>query len=105
MGMSYPISDAAASLPPEQLETAFQEAVAAARTLAEGAQRPSNTTLLQLYALYKQGNAGDATGSRPGITDFVARVKFDAWATLAGTDRAAAQRQFISLVDSLRAAG
>lgn len=102
MSTSYPISDAAASLPPEQLETAFQEASVAVKTLAE---RPSNAVLLQLYALYKQGSEGDAKGDRPGMTDFVARAKFDAWAALAGTERDTAQRQYISLVDSLRSTG
>jgi len=101
MSTSYPISDAAASLPPEQLEAAFQEASAAVKTLSE---RPSNMVLLQLYALYKQGGEGDARGDRPGMTDFVARAKFDAWTALAGTDPATAQRQYISLVDALRAA-
>lgn len=101
MNTDFPINDAAASLPPEQLETAFQEATVAVKALRE---RPSNATLLELYALYKQGSEGDAGDERPGLTDFVARTKFDAWAALAGRDPAIAQRQYITLVDTLCAA-
>ncbi|MEY8876966.1 MAG: acyl-CoA-binding protein [Leptothrix sp. (in: b-proteobacteria)] len=84
----------------DSLRAQFEQAVAASRQLSE---RPDNRTLLQLYALYKQGGEGDAQGDRPGMTDFVARAKFDAWAALAGTAPADAQRGYIDLIDSLKA--
>jgi acyl-CoA-binding protein len=57
----------------------FEQAVAESKNLPE---RPDNMTLLKLYALYKQGSAGDVEGKRPGFTDMVGRAKFDAWAAL-----------------------
>ncbi|MBX9868686.1 MAG: acyl-CoA-binding protein, partial [Burkholderiaceae bacterium] len=60
----------------------FTQALADSKTLPE---RPDNMTLLKMYALYKQGSNGDVTGERPGMTDFVGRAKFDAWAELKGT--------------------
>mgnify|MGYP000163794194 FL=1 len=67
------------------------------------AERPDNATLLELYALYKQGAEGDATGERPGMMDFVNRMKFDAWDKLRGTQQEAAQQAYINLVERLRA--
>ena len=55
----------------------FEKAQADVKTLKE---KPDNNTLLELYALYKQGSEGDATGRRPGIMDPVGRAKFGAWA-------------------------
>lgn len=68
------------------------------------AQRPGNDVLLQLYALYKQGTQGDATGSRPGVFDLVGRAKYDAWKGLAGTGQEDAQRRYVELVRELQAA-
>ena len=67
------------------------------------AERPDNATLLELYALYKQGAEGDATGERPGMMDIVNRMKFDAWDKLRGTQQEAAQQAYIDLVERLRA--
>lgn len=64
-------------------------------------QRPDNDTLLKLYALYKQGSQGDATGDQPSSFDFVRRAKFDAWAALKGTTTQNAMQQYIDLVGSL----
>ncbi|MEV4138326.1 acyl-CoA-binding protein [Dactylosporangium sp. NPDC049742] len=65
-------------------------------------QRPGNDVLLRLYALYKQGTHGDATGKRPGVFDMVGRAKYDAWQALAGTAQEDAQRQYVALVADLR---
>ena len=65
-------------------------------------ERPDNMTLLKIYALYKQGSSGDASGERPGMTDFVNRAKFDAWAALAGTDADTARQDYIDLIESLK---
>ena len=83
------------------LKQAFDRAVARSKTLSE---RPDNMTLLRLYALYKQGSDGDATGERPGFTDFVGRAKWDAWSALKGTSPDDAMRQYIDLVDELAGA-
>jgi diazepam-binding inhibitor (GABA receptor modulating acyl-CoA-binding protein) len=83
----------------EDLDKRFQEAVADSKRLDE---RPDNMTLLRLYALYKQATEGDATGDRPGMTDFVGRAKWDAWKALEGTDGDEAKRSYIDLVESLK---
>ena len=59
------------------LDEQFTKAQADVKTLKA---KPANDTLLDLYALYKQGTEGDAAGSRPGMFDVVGRAKFDAWA-------------------------
>lgn len=81
------------------LDEQFAAAAAAANDLAS---RPDNETLLKLYALYKQGTAGDAGGKRPGMTDFVGRAKYDAWKKLAGTAQDDAKTQYVALITSLR---
>lgn len=80
------------------LKAQFDAAAAASKTLAE---RPDNSTLLRLYALYKQGTVGDVEGRRPGFTDMVGRAKFDAWSALKGTGRDDAMRQYVDLVRGL----
>ena len=81
------------------LKAQFEQAVADSKQLPE---KPDNATLLQIYALYKQATDGDASGERPGFTEFVARAKFDAWAALAGTDADTARQDYIDLIDSLK---
>lgn len=81
------------------LKARFAAAVAATETLTE---RPDNQTLLRLYSLYKQGIEGDVTGKRPGFSDLVARVKYDAWASLQGTAPEAAMQDYIDKVAELQ---
>ena len=81
------------------LSSQFEQAVAASKNLPE---RPDNMTLLKLYALYKQGSAGDVDGKRPGFTDMVGRAKFDAWAALKGTAADEAKQQYIDLIEDLK---
>jgi diazepam-binding inhibitor (GABA receptor modulating acyl-CoA-binding protein) len=81
------------------LQDQFIQAQADSKNLPE---RPDNMTLLKIYALFKQGSAGDATGDRPGMTDFVARAKFDAWAELKGTTSAAAMQEYVDLITELK---
>lgn len=80
------------------LKAAFEAAVANSKNLTE---RPDNATLLQLYALYKQGSTGDNTEKKPGFTDMVARAKWDAWNKLKGTSNDDAMQQYIDLIASL----
>lgn len=75
--------------------TAAQERVKTLKTA------PSNDQLLELYALYKQGTAGDVSGARPGMMDFKGRAKFDAWASKKGLSKDKAQEQYVALVNKL----
>ena len=80
------------------LKAAFDKAVADSKDLSE---RPDNATLLRLYALYKQGSAGDNLDKKPGFGDMVARAKWDAWNKLKGTPQEAAMQQYIDLINEL----
>ena len=80
------------------LNTAFEAAKTASMELSE---RPNNAVLLKLYALYKQGSVGDNTESKPGLTDFVASAKWNAWNALKGTTQDDAKQQYIDLIASL----
>jgi acyl-CoA-binding protein len=64
--------------------------------------RPDNSTLLQLYALYKQATEGDINGPEPGFFDFVGVAKHKAWAELAGVSKAEAKQRYIDLVRQLQ---
>jgi diazepam-binding inhibitor (GABA receptor modulator, acyl-CoA-binding protein) len=84
---------------PMTLQAEFDQALADSKNLPE---RPDNMTLLKIYALFKQGTTGDAEGSRPGMTDFVGRAKWDAWDALQGTSKGDAMRQYIDLINGLK---
>ena len=74
----------------------------AAREVQDLRRKPGNDMLLRLYALYKQATAGDAGGDAPGMLDFVARAKYDAWAKLKGTGREDAMKKYVALVNRLK---
>ena len=80
------------------LKTRFEAAVANSKNLSE---RPDNATLLKIYALYKQGTAGDNAEKKPGFSDMVGRAKWDAWNNLKGTAQDDAKQQYIDLIESL----
>ena len=80
------------------IKTRFEAAVANSKNLSE---RPDNATLLKLYALYKQGTAGDNSEKKPGFGDMVGRAKWDAWNNLKGTSQDDAMQQYIDLIKSL----
>ena len=80
------------------LKKQFDAAVANSKKLTE---RPDNSTLLKIYALYKQATAGDNTEKRPGMMDMVGRAKWDAWNNLKGTDSKAAMQEYVDLIKSL----
>lgn len=92
-GAAPEVSEAAPTL-----DSQFEDAVARSRLLAVA---PPESTLLELYALYKQSSEGDAHAKRPGAFDVVARTKYDAWAKLKGVDRDEAMRRYVALVASL----
>lgn len=82
-----------------------QDFASAQERVKKLAKRPPNETLLALYALYKQGTEGDASGKRPGLFDPVGRAKHDAWAARRGTGREAAMQAYVELVASLEKGG
>ena len=81
------------------LKAAFEKAVKESKELPE---KPDNQTLLKIYGLYKQASEGDNAGKRPGFTDMVGRMKFDAWAGLKGKTAGEAQQEYVDLIESLK---
>ena len=78
----------------------FEQAVIDSKQLPE---KPSNDVLLQLYSLYKQATDGDVSGEAPSNPfDFVAKAKYEAWATLKGKSTEEAREAYIKLVNSLK---
>ena len=73
----------------------------AAERVTKLSKRPPNDIMLQLYALYKQGNNRDVTGERPGFADFEGRAKFDSWNKLQGKSMEDAKNEYIALVEQL----
>ena len=85
----------------DELITRFNEAAERVKVLSK---RPENDVLLRLYALYKQATEGDCHGEKPGMLDFKAKFKYEAWKMLAGTPPESAMQNYIELVDELAAA-
>lgn len=84
------------------LEEQFEQASKDVHTLKE---RPGNDVLLNLYSLHKQASVGDVHGDEPGMFDFIAKAKYNAWATKKGLSRDEAMQKYVDLVQSLLAAG
>ena len=76
----------------------FEQAAQKVKSLAE---RPDDQTMLQLYALYKQGAVGDVQGAKPGFFDFVGTAKYEAWEALKGTSPEEARQRYVELVGKL----
>ena len=81
-----------------ELDDRFAAAAETSKTLPE---RPDNDTLLQMYALYKQGTVGDVQGKKPGFTDPVGKAKYQAWEKIKGTSADDAKAKYADLVESL----
>lgn len=81
------------------LAARFEQARIDSKSLPE---KPDNMTLLQLYAMYKQGSVGDVDTDRPGITAMVDRYKWDAWNALKGQSREESMQNYIDLIESLK---
>jgi acyl-CoA-binding protein len=80
------------------LEQQFEQASKDVHTLKE---RPSNDVLLNLYSLHKQASVGDVHGDEPGMFDFIAKAKYNAWATKKGLSKEDAMQQYVDLVNQL----
>ena len=82
-----------------ELKETFEQAVADSKTIPS---RPDNETLLHLYSLYKQATEGDINTEPPGMFDFVAKAKYDAWTKLKGLTAKDAMQQYIAVVEELK---
>lgn len=85
----------------DDLQARFAKAAEEVTQLSEA---PDNLTKLKLYSLFKQGSEGDVQGKRPGMMDFVARAKYDAWKEHEGKSKEQGMEEYIALVEELKAA-
>lgn len=83
------------------LRARFDEAVNYIQN-AEGDFKPSNEMKLEFYALYKQATAGDVSGKRPGMMDFVGRAKYDVWEQCKGMSKDDAMQKYIDKLEALK---
>jgi acyl-CoA-binding protein len=83
------------------LKNRFEEAVKQSKELTK---RPDNETLLKLYSLYKQATEGDMPEdtAKPGMFDFVAAAKYNAWKGLQGLSADDAMQQYIGIFVGLK---
>lgn len=74
----------------------------AAKDVTKLPKRPSDSQMLELYALYKQGTEGDVSGERPGMLNITGRAKYDAWAKRKGMAQDKAMQAYVDLVAKLK---
>lgn len=67
----------------------------------EGDFKPSNDLKLEMYALFKQATEGDVNGKKPGLTDFVGRMKYSAWENLKGMSSDKAMQTYVDKVNDI----
>jgi acyl-CoA-binding protein len=84
-----------------ELVALFEKAQAEVVQLNEA---PDVQNKLKLYALFKQATVGDVEGERPGVINFVAQAKYDAWAKVKSLSKEEAMQQYVDLVGALQAA-
>ncbi|KAK5849532.1 hypothetical protein PBY51_013860 [Eleginops maclovinus] len=62
---------------------------------------PGNEAKLKIYALFKQASQGPCNTPKPGMLDFVNKVKWDAWKSLGSISQEEARQQYCDLIGSL----
>ncbi|CAO3673936.1 unnamed protein product [Umbelopsis vinacea] len=75
---------------------------AAADSVQQLTSKPNNDQLLKLYGLFKQASFGDNNTSKPTF-DIKGRAKWDAWTANKGLSQEEAEKQYIALVEELKA--
>lgn len=82
-----------------ELKDKFDKAVTESKELPS---RPDNETLLKIYSLYKQATEGDNNAEQPGMFDFVAKAKYEAWNKLKGVSKDDAMQQYVDTIEGLK---
>ncbi|TYZ69290.1 hypothetical protein PybrP1_000125 [[Pythium] brassicae (nom. inval.)] len=75
-----------------------------ARKVALGKSLPplsDNAAKLEMYALFKQANAGRNATPKPGMLDFVGKAKWEAWNRLGDMSKDEAMAKYIAIIDDL----
>ncbi|XP_060923337.1 acyl-CoA-binding protein-like [Limanda limanda] len=77
----------------------FLKAVEESKVLKK---KPGKDELSELYGLYKQSTVGDVDYERPGILDFVGKLKWDAWIIFKGMTKEEAMAAYVAAVEKLK---
>ena len=81
-----------------ELEQKFEDAK---KRVMELPEKPGNEAMLELYALNKQATIGDINIDKPGMFDFVAAAKYNAWTAKKSMSKEEAQQKYIDYVEGL----
>ncbi|XP_029936556.1 acyl-CoA-binding protein [Myripristis murdjan] len=65
--------------------------------------KPEDAEMLKIYGLFKQATVGDVNTARPGMLDFTGKAKWDAWDKEKGKSQDDAMKEYIKLVEELKA--
>jgi len=76
------------------LKENFEKAVNIVNNLKK---KPSDSELLELYALFKQANFGKNNTSKPGIFKVRHRAKWNAWNNLGNMSKDEAMQKYIDI--------
>lgn len=79
------------------LDERFEQA---AKTILKIKGIPSNEVKLKLYGLYKQAKYGNNKTEQPGMLDFKAKAKWNAWKNEAGKGKSKAKIEYIEFVNN-----
>ncbi|XP_075441888.1 enoyl-CoA delta isomerase 2 isoform X2 [Ascaphus truei] len=93
---ALPIHTSATSMQASQED--FEKAQNNLKLLKED---PGNEVKLKLYGLFKQATQGSCNTPKPGMLDFVNKVKWDAWNSLGSLSKDKARQSYVELVSSL----
>jgi len=74
----------------------------AQKRLVKLSEEPDSDVKLKVYGLFKQATIGDVSGDRPGMVNFVARAKYDAWGNFKGISQEDARQKYVDLVNELQ---
>jgi len=85
----------------QQKRFVSQDMENAKKRVSQLTEDPGNEFKLKMYALFKQATEGACNTSKPGVFDFVGQAKWNAWNNLGDISKDQAEKDYISLVDSL----
>ncbi|XP_078724889.1 enoyl-CoA delta isomerase 2-like isoform X2 [Lampetra fluviatilis] len=95
------LCSSAVAMRPVASEAEFE---AAKQRLGQLTSDPGNEAKLQIYALFKQSTQGSCNTPKPGMLDFVNKMKWEAWKNLGPLSKEEARLKYVQLIDSLVAA-
>uniref|UniRef100_A0A1A8K626 Acyl-CoA-binding protein n=1 Tax=Nothobranchius kuhntae TaxID=321403 RepID=A0A1A8K626_NOTKU len=78
---------------------AFEKAAEEVKVLK---QKPDHGEVAALYGLYKQATVGDISTERPGMFEFTAKAKWDAWNAKKGLTKEQAMAAYVDVAEKLK---